>query len=183
MGKVTLSPEALAKKRAYDKKYQQKHFKGKNITFNTSDPDDMALLEWIRMQKNGNEYIKMLIRKDMKREEESQYAILPPLRTNRPCQIPIRTGRFRYLTGQHAPGKGDSGFVMYHHPGHFLIYEKASGQCIADATYGMLKTDWKEQPDDEIVAVIFEIRECPDKDRDELPAWWDYLLRMVRGEE
>ena len=63
-----LSEKALNNKKAYDKQYARENFKGKHIVFNLKDPDDMALLEWTKIQsEGGNQYIKRLIREDMMR--------------------------------------------------------------------------------------------------------------------
>ena len=54
------------KKRAYDKEYMRKYFKGKTITFNTKSEEDMAMLDWVKAQpEGGNKFIKRLIYEDM----------------------------------------------------------------------------------------------------------------------
>ena len=149
--------EAVAKKRAYNKEYAREHFKGKNLYFNTSIPEDIELLEWINKQENGTQYIKDLIRKNMRQAQESQYNIMPALYNNRPAQIPIRADRFRYLTKEYSPGVDDSGWVMFHHPGHFMIYDKVTRNCVFDASYGLLREP-ENLRDEELVAVVFDIR-------------------------
>lgn len=62
-----LSKKALQNKKEYDKNYAKTYFKGKYIAFNVKDPSDIALLEWVQAQPNGNQYIKQLIREDMQR--------------------------------------------------------------------------------------------------------------------
>lgn len=187
--KVRLSPEAKANKKAYNKTYSKEHFKGKNLIFNTSNPEDMALLDWIQGQETGTQYIKNLIRKDMERAkggelmDESQFSILPYIRTTRPCQIPVRAARFRYLTKVYKPGEDGSEQVMFHHPGHFVIYSQKTRQCIADATYAMCSDDDPENlQDDEIAAIIFEIRTMPEEDNGELPEGWSAVADLVREE-
>ena len=137
--------------------------------FNSSIPEDAALFDWVQKQDNATQYIKKLIREDMDKYngkeslDESQFSILPYLRTTRPCQIPIQAGRYRYLTKEYKPGEDDSDQVIFHHPGHFLIYSRSTRQCIADATYAIdTEGVLDDLPDDEIVAVIFEIRTMPD---------------------
>lgn len=61
---VTMSAEALKNKREYDKRYARENFIGKNIAFNKNNQYDMEVLEWIRKQNNGNEYIKRLVYED-----------------------------------------------------------------------------------------------------------------------
>ncbi len=157
MGKVKLSPEAEAKKKAYNKEYARTHLKGKNLGFNISDPDDMALLEWIKQHENGTEYIKSLIRTDMESFEELKYHIMPPSFLSCRTQIPILKDRFIYLTRHYRPNSENSRWVMYHHTGHFMIYERETKCCIFDAIYMPFGLP-DNLPEDEIVAVIHEIR-------------------------
>ena len=96
--------------------------------------------------------------------DESKFVIMPPVRNSRPAQIPVRADRFKYLTEVYKPGDGDSSWVMFHHPGHFMIYDRESRRCVFDGTYGLLGEP-ENQPDDELVAVVFEIRINCD------PAW------------
>lgn len=63
-----LSPEATARKRAYDKQYINQNIKMKSLSFNENDPEDMEIFAWIQSKgaRNGTKYIKNLIREDMK---------------------------------------------------------------------------------------------------------------------
>ena len=66
---ATLSEHAMKNKKEYDKKYARTFFKSKCIAFNVKDPNDIALLEWVQKQENGNQYIKQLIREDMEKHQ------------------------------------------------------------------------------------------------------------------
>lgn len=88
--------------------------------------------------------------------DESQYFIMPTT-YSRPAQIPLRAVRFRYLTKEYMPGSGESSWVMFHHPGHFMVYDMETRRCVFDGSYEFLR-DPEDQPDDELVAVIYEIR-------------------------
>lgn len=62
--------QGLKNKREYDKAYMKQFFKGKTITFNTKNADDIALLDWIKAQpEEGTKYIKRLILEDMERAQ------------------------------------------------------------------------------------------------------------------
>lgn len=60
-----LSEKAKANKTAYNMDYAKKYFKSKVLSFNTQYPEDIALLDWVKKQENGTQYIKDLIRADM----------------------------------------------------------------------------------------------------------------------
>ena len=65
---MKMSEKAKLKKKEYDTAYAKKNFKCKNIAFNMLNPEDFALLEWVKQQsEGGNKYIKRLIREDMER--------------------------------------------------------------------------------------------------------------------
>ena len=66
---TNLSETARKNKRAYDNAYARQNFASKNIAFNKRYPEDLALLEWVQQQPNGNQYIKQLIREDMERQK------------------------------------------------------------------------------------------------------------------
>lgn len=67
---IKLSPEAMKRKREYDKRYAKEHFQGKYITFNKDIPEEIELFEWVRTRpEQGNTYIKRLIREDMQRQK------------------------------------------------------------------------------------------------------------------
>ena len=65
-----LSETAMKNKKNYDKNYAHTNFRSKCIAFNVKNPDDIALLEWVQKQENGNQYIKNLIRKDMEKNQD-----------------------------------------------------------------------------------------------------------------
>ena len=56
-------------KSTYDKEYAKEHIKRKHIPFNTSIPDDSEMLEWLSSKGNISQYVKELIREDMKKHE------------------------------------------------------------------------------------------------------------------
>ena len=51
----------------YDIQYAKEHIKRKFIPFNDNNPDDSDLLAWLATKDNVTQYIKKLIREDMKR--------------------------------------------------------------------------------------------------------------------
>ena len=60
--------EGKKKKQAYDLEYLKKFVKVKSIPFNVKNPEDMEMFEWIKNQpESGNQYVKRLIREDMRR--------------------------------------------------------------------------------------------------------------------
>lgn len=61
------SEEGKKKKQAYDLEYLKKFIKVKSLPFNIKNDEDMEMLEWIKQQpESGNQYIKRLIREDMR---------------------------------------------------------------------------------------------------------------------
>jgi len=56
-------------KSTYDKEYAKEHIKRKHIPFNTSNPDDLEILEWLASKGNISQYVKRLIREDMEKYE------------------------------------------------------------------------------------------------------------------
>lgn len=69
----------------------------------------------------------------------------------RPCQIPIKKARFKYLTEQYRVDESDE-WVMFHYPNHFLICSPADKCCVLDAEYIVSNSEQTE--DDSIYAVI-----------------------------
>ena len=65
-GGIEVDKEQVFDKAQYDQDYNKRHMIRKQIVFNKLKPDDMVLLEWLMKQANRNEYIKDLIRQDMK---------------------------------------------------------------------------------------------------------------------
>lgn len=54
-------------KSAYDQQYTKENIARKLLTFNRNNPSDIRLFDWINSQGNATEYIKRLIREDMKK--------------------------------------------------------------------------------------------------------------------
>ena len=56
-------------KKEYDTKYNAENTTRKSIVFNKKNPDDMILLEYLNSKgtRAANEYVKQLIRDDMKK--------------------------------------------------------------------------------------------------------------------
>ena len=54
----------------YDMEYNAKNITRKSIVFNKKDPEDMAILEYLNAKgaRAANEFIKQLIREDMKKQ-------------------------------------------------------------------------------------------------------------------
>ena len=55
------------RKAQYDMKYARKNIRRKEIPFNLTQPEDAELFRFLESQGNFTQYIKDLIRKDMKR--------------------------------------------------------------------------------------------------------------------
>ena len=53
-------------KAQYDRAYMRENILRKIIGFNKTKPEDMELWDWLGQQENVTEYIKNLIREDMK---------------------------------------------------------------------------------------------------------------------
>ena len=51
----------------YDAEYNRTQVKCKRIPFNKNNPDDMELLEWLEKHDNVTQYVKQLIREDMRK--------------------------------------------------------------------------------------------------------------------
>ena len=58
----------------YDTEYNMTNVTRKFIPFNKNNPEDVALLEWVNAKGKGKvtEYIKSLIREDMKKKGKSE---------------------------------------------------------------------------------------------------------------
>ena len=56
-------------KSTYDKEYAKEHIKRKHIPFNTGNPDDSEMLAWLAGKDNVSQYVKRLVREDMKKHE------------------------------------------------------------------------------------------------------------------
>ena len=71
----------------------------------------------------------------------------------RRAQIPIRQKKYDFLVKEYSPDENDR-YVMFHHPGHFLIYDSITRYCIYDATYIRLP----DKGEDAVAFVITEIK-------------------------
>ncbi len=105
---------------------------------------------------------------DFNPANEHEYHIMSAIMDTRPAQIPIQADRFEYLTQHYKPGATDSRWIMFHHPGHFMIYDNESRHCVFDGAYAMLK-DPENQSCDELVAFVYDIRIDQDKLRSVIP--------------
>ena len=86
---------------------------------------------------------------------ENRFAPMPEETESRFAQIPITKERFEYLTDRYSPQENDR-WILFHHPGHFVIYDNSTGYCIYDAEYAMLRDPKKENDKEELVAFIPE---------------------------
>ena len=57
------------RKARYDMEYARKNIRRKEIPFNMTQPDDAELFQHLENKGNFTQYIKDLIRKDMKKEK------------------------------------------------------------------------------------------------------------------
>ena len=64
--------EKRRKKSARDLKYNRENIIQKILTFNRKNPDDMAILNYLKSKDNANGYIRQLIRFDMKVNEAAE---------------------------------------------------------------------------------------------------------------
>ena len=71
----------------------------------------------------------------------------------RHAQIAISKLRLNYLLVEYSPSVNDR-YIMFPHPGHFLIYDTDSMRCIFDATYEIIVHSDPNTPEDEIAAVV-----------------------------
>lgn len=69
-----LSEKAKANKLKYDREYANEHYKGKFLSFNVTNPDELELLMFMRSQPNSNQYVKDLIRADMEKRKTEKNA-------------------------------------------------------------------------------------------------------------
>ena len=128
--------------------------------FVEANPGTLDLVEWAlfdddTLQVYTDALNKLTVNKDLL--EEDQYIPMSENNYTHRAQIPVRVDRFKYLTKEYKRHAGDSKWVMFHHPGHFIIYERDSKLCIFDATY-QAGEDADKRADNEIGAVITEIR-------------------------
>ncbi len=114
---------------------------------------------------------------------ESCYFSMSDTKGFRRAQIPLSKERFEYLLNSYEPTE-DNEWVIFHHPGHFLIYSNETKYCIFDAAYIELQQDLDEnRSPDSISAVItdFVINQdpvqCPQNNCDE----FDVLKYILAG--
>ena len=62
-----LSDDAKRKKTAYDSKYIMENVVQRKIIFNKAVAEDVEMLEWLDGHENKNQYVKELIREDMRK--------------------------------------------------------------------------------------------------------------------
>ena len=62
-----MSPEAKQRKQAYDSKYVVEHIVQKKLNLNKAIPEDEEMIKWIDSKPNQNQYLKGLVRDDMKK--------------------------------------------------------------------------------------------------------------------
>ena len=72
---VKLSEKAKAKKAEYNRKYANEHFKGKFLSFNITNPEELELLNFMKAQPNSNQYVKDLIRADMEKRKQEENVV------------------------------------------------------------------------------------------------------------
>ena len=93
----------------------------------------------------------------MNQYNENQFMKMPENHYAHPAQIPIRAKRFNYLINEYIPGNNDQ-YIMFHHLGHFLIYDNKTKYCLFDASYILLGNNQnKISNDDDLAAVIPQI--------------------------
>ena len=117
---------------------------------------------------------------------DSQFHSMPEDCYIRSAQIPVPKERFDYLMNGYYPRREDR-YIMIHRPGHFIICENMSGNCVFDAAYSDL-VDRKEEISNNngyrIAAVITKIiinREWKQSEHveDEFELLSDIILRIL----
>ena len=99
-------------------------------------------------------------------QDESQYRPISEKSYTCRAQIPIYSKRFEQLTKTAKSGLQYKNWIMFHHPGHFLVYDTISMCCVFDATYLWSgKEDISQSEEDNIVAAITEMRISQDGSR------------------
>ena len=59
--------EAKRKKSIYDAKYIKANVRQRTLSFNRNNAEDMEMYDWIGKQENATQYLKGLVREDMKK--------------------------------------------------------------------------------------------------------------------
>ena len=89
--------------------------------------------------------------------DESAFFKMSDNNYSRRAQIPISSARFHYLTKEYSP-ENNNQWILFHHPGHFIIYNKNSRFCRFDASYIVLrKNEDASSVQDNVFAVIPEM--------------------------
>ena len=108
------------------------------------------------MTAKHNKEVKNNMPNEMITAVEEEFLEMSEKNCTRSAQIPVRRSRFRYLTEEYIPKISDP-YVLFYHPGHFLIYDTASRQCLYDATYLSFEDRESSFEEDPIVGVIPKI--------------------------
>ena len=109
---------------------------------------------------------------EMDRYTENMFCSMPEAYSIRRSQIPIRQERFKELTEDYYLDE-NSNWIVFHHPGHLLVYDMSSKYCILDATYEELGKQEDVIEDNPLVAVISSFAfnqdktQCPDLNEDD----------------
>ena len=90
---------------------------------------------------------------EMDRYTEDMFCSMPEAHSIRRSQIPIQQDCFQKLTEDYYLAE-NSNWIIFHHPGHFLVYDRSSKYCIMDARYELLGQQREEAEDNPLVAVI-----------------------------
>ena len=104
---------------------------------------------------------------------EDKYFAMPETHSIRRVQIPIRQEQFEALSGNYYL-VDKYNWIVFHHPGHFLIYDRSSKYCILDAAYEKLGQSEDTLEDDPLAAVVTSILlnqdkdQCPNLDEDDV---------------
>jgi len=59
--------EAKKRKGAYDARYIKANIRQRTLSFNRNNPEDMEMYDWIGKQENATQYLKSLVREDIKK--------------------------------------------------------------------------------------------------------------------
>ena len=103
---------------------------------------------------------------------EDKYFVMPETYSIRRVQIPIRRERFKALSGNYYL-VDNYNWIVFHHPGHFLIYDRSSKYCILDAIYEELGQSEDTLEDDPLAAVVTSFslnqdqNQCPNLDEND----------------
>ena len=62
------SPEYLAKKQAYIKKFNKSHYKAMSLCFRTDNPEEMAMYDFLHSKYSMTQFVKDLVKNAMKNE-------------------------------------------------------------------------------------------------------------------